>query len=162
MFANITQHDNIALGCAIDNDIIIIKFDLTNAPETGTGAYRNVFNSIIPIRRTRQKEYVRELLSHESRLTEKRKLSNALHNPKDGFVYLEDPNFRPRANTSADNQIPWGSYPKVIDTNNTSNYYARSAGGTEEARHANSDQQEYGFIQMNGRMRLLEHIQQVS
>ena len=35
---NITQHDNIALPAAADNDIIIIEFDSTNAPETGTGA----------------------------------------------------------------------------------------------------------------------------
>lgn len=35
---NITQHDNIALAAAADNDIIIIEFDSTNAPETGTGA----------------------------------------------------------------------------------------------------------------------------
>jgi hypothetical protein len=35
---NITQHDNIALAAAVDNDIIIIEFDSTNAPETGTGA----------------------------------------------------------------------------------------------------------------------------
>lgn len=35
---NITQHDNIALPAAADNDIIIIEFDSTNLPETGTGA----------------------------------------------------------------------------------------------------------------------------
>lgn len=35
---NITQHDNIALPAAVDNDIIIIEFDQTNLPETGTGA----------------------------------------------------------------------------------------------------------------------------
>ena len=35
---NITQHDNIALAASADNDIIIIEFDSTNAPETGTGA----------------------------------------------------------------------------------------------------------------------------
>lgn len=35
---NITQHDNIALPAAADNDIIIVEFDSTNAPETGTGA----------------------------------------------------------------------------------------------------------------------------
>lgn len=35
---NITQHDNIALPAAVDNDLIIIEFDSTNAPETGTGA----------------------------------------------------------------------------------------------------------------------------
>lgn len=35
---NITQHDNIALAATADNDIIIIEFDSTNAPETGTGA----------------------------------------------------------------------------------------------------------------------------
>jgi hypothetical protein len=35
---NITQHDNIALAASADNDIIIIEFDSTNLPETGTGA----------------------------------------------------------------------------------------------------------------------------
>lgn len=35
---NITQHDNIACPAAADNDIIIIEFDSTNLPETGTGA----------------------------------------------------------------------------------------------------------------------------
>lgn len=35
---NITQHDNIALPAAADNDILIIEFDSTNLPETGTGA----------------------------------------------------------------------------------------------------------------------------
>ena len=35
---NITQHDNIALPATADNDLIIIEFDSTNAPETGTGA----------------------------------------------------------------------------------------------------------------------------
>lgn len=92
-----------------------------------------------------QKEYVRELLSQDRDLEKKRKLSSAIHNPRDGYVYLEDPNFRPVREYSADNQIPWGSYPKVIDTKQYFKLLARSAGGTEEARHANSDQQEYGF-----------------
>jgi hypothetical protein len=35
---NITQHDNIACPAAADNDVIIIEFDSTNLPETGTGA----------------------------------------------------------------------------------------------------------------------------
>lgn len=92
-----------------------------------------------------QKEYVRELLSQDRDLEKKRKLSSAIHNPRDGFVYLEDPNFRPVREYSADNQIPWGSFPKVIDTKRYFDLLARSAGGTQEARHANSDQQEYGF-----------------
>lgn len=92
-----------------------------------------------------QKEYFRELLSQERNLQAKRKLSNALHNPKDGFVYLEDPNFRPQREYSADNHIPWGSYPKVINTKRYFDLLARSKNNTEEARHANSDQQEYGF-----------------
>ena len=92
-----------------------------------------------------QQQYVRELFSQERKLQEKRKLSNALHNPKDGFVYLEDPNFRPNREYSADTKIPWGSYPKVISTKKYFDLLARSAGGTQEARHANSDQQEYGF-----------------
>lgn len=92
-----------------------------------------------------QKEYVRELLSQERQLQEKRKLSNALHNPKDGYVYLEDPNFKPKREYSADTFIPWSAYPKVIDTNRYFDLLARSAGGTQEARHANYDQQEYGF-----------------
>lgn len=92
-----------------------------------------------------QKEYVRELLSQERTLQGKRKLSNALHNPKDGYVYLEDPNFRPQREYSADTHIPWGSYPKVISTKRYFELLSRSAGGTQEARHANYDQQEYGF-----------------
>jgi hypothetical protein len=35
---NITQHDQVACPAAADNDIIIIEFDSTNLPETGTGA----------------------------------------------------------------------------------------------------------------------------
>lgn len=35
---NITQHDNMALPAAADNDLIIIEFDHTGQPETGTGA----------------------------------------------------------------------------------------------------------------------------
>lgn len=35
---NITQHDNIALPAAADNDLIIIEFSSDNVPETGTGA----------------------------------------------------------------------------------------------------------------------------
>lgn len=35
---NITQHDQIALPAAADNDIIIIEFPSDNLPETGTGA----------------------------------------------------------------------------------------------------------------------------
>lgn len=92
-----------------------------------------------------QKEYVRELLSQERVLQSKRKLSNALHNPKDGFVYLEDVNFRPQREYSAETRIPWGSYPKVINTKKYFELLARSAGGTQEARHANFDQQEYNF-----------------
>ena len=92
-----------------------------------------------------QQQYVRELFSQERKLQEKRKLSNALHNPKDGYVYLEDPNFRPNREYSTDTKIPWGSYPKVINTNKYFELLARSAGGTQEARHANFDQQEYGF-----------------
>lgn len=92
-----------------------------------------------------QQQYVRELLSQERKLQEKRKLSNALHNPKDGYVYLEDPNFRPQGEYTADNKIPWGAYPKVIDTKKYFELLALSAGGTKEARHANFDQQEYNF-----------------
>lgn len=92
-----------------------------------------------------QQQYVRELLSQERKLQEKRKLSNALHNPKDGYVYLEDPNFRPKGEYTAENKIPWGAYPKVIDTTKYFELLTRSAGGTKEARHANFDQQEYGF-----------------
>ena len=92
-----------------------------------------------------QKEYVRELLSQERSLQNKRKLSNALHNPKDGYVYLEDPSFRPQREYSADTHIPWGSYPKVINTKKYFDLLALSAGNTQEARHANYDQQEYGF-----------------
>lgn len=94
---------------------------------------------------TEQKEYVRELLSQERVLQEKRKLSNALHNPKDGYVYLEDPSFRPRGEYTADNHIPWSNYPKVINTKKYFELLSRSAGGTQEARHANYDQQEYNF-----------------
>jgi hypothetical protein len=35
---NITQHDQMQCPAAVDNDLIIIEFDSTNAPETGTGA----------------------------------------------------------------------------------------------------------------------------
>ena len=98
-----------------------------------------------PAAQEQQKEYVRELLSQERNLQEKRKLSNALHNPKDGYVYLEDPSFRPQREYSPDTQIPWKSYPKVINTKRYFELLERSAGGTEEARHANYDQQEYGF-----------------
>jgi hypothetical protein len=35
---NITQHDNIALPAAADNDLIQIEFPSDNVPETGTGA----------------------------------------------------------------------------------------------------------------------------
>jgi hypothetical protein len=98
-----------------------------------------------PYSQDQQKEYVRELLSQERNLQNKRKLSNALHNPKDGFVYLEDPNFRPQREYSADTHIPWGSYPKVINTKKYFELLALSAGGTQEARHANYDQQEYNF-----------------
>jgi len=98
-----------------------------------------------PQNHEQQQQYVRELFSQERKLQEKRKLSNALHNPKDGFVYLEDPNFRPSAEYSADIKIPWGSYSKVINTNKYFDLLARSAGNTQEARHANYDQQEYGF-----------------
>jgi hypothetical protein len=98
-----------------------------------------------PYNQEQQKEYVNELFSQRTKLEEKRKLSSAIHNPKDGFVYLEDPNFRPNREYSADTRIPWASYPKVIDTNQYFKLLARSAGGTQEARHANSDQQEYGF-----------------
>lgn len=92
-----------------------------------------------------QKEYIRELYSQERTLQEKRKLSNALHNPKDGFIYLEDPNFRPASEYSKETHIPWKSYSKVINTKRYQELMARSAGFTQEARHANSDQQEYGF-----------------
>lgn|SRR5512134_338737 len=92
-----------------------------------------------------QRKWVQDLFTKERVLQEKRKLSNALHNPKNGFIYLEDPNFRPTKEYSADTQIPWGAYPKVVDTNRYFDLLARSAGGTQEARHANYDQQEYGF-----------------
>lgn len=92
-----------------------------------------------------QKEYVRELISNDRKLQEKRQLSNALHNPKDGYIYLEDPNFRPGREYSNETFIPWSSYPKVINTKRYQELMARSAGFTQEARHANTDQQEYGF-----------------
>lgn len=89
-----------------------------------------------------QKEYVRELLSQERILQDKRKLSNALYNPKDGFIYLEDPSFRPAREYSKDDHIPWSSYPKVINTKRYNELLARSAAGQQ---HANDDQVEYGF-----------------
>lgn len=95
-----------------------------------------------PVSQEQQKEYVRELLSQERTLQEKRKLSNALYNPKDGFIYLEDPNFRPSREYSKDDHIPWGSYPKVINTKRYNELLARSAAGQA---HANDDQVEYGF-----------------
>lgn len=98
-----------------------------------------------PQSQEQQKEYVRELISNERALQDKRKLSNALYNPKNGYVYLEDPSFRPQREYSADTFIPWKSYPKVIDTTQYFKLLAKSAGGTQEARHANFDQQEYNF-----------------
>ena len=92
-----------------------------------------------------QKEFVRELYTQERQLQEKRKLSSALHNPRDGFIYLEDPNFRPQREYSKETHIPWSSYPKVLNTKRYQELMTRSAGFTEEARHANADQQEYGF-----------------
>lgn len=92
-----------------------------------------------------QKEYVRELFQKERQLQERGKLNNALHNPKDGFIYLEDTNARPNREYSTETPIPWKSYPKVIDTKRYHELLTRSAGGTQEARHANYDQQEYGF-----------------
>ena len=89
------------------------------------------------------KEFVRELFAQEQRLIEKRKLNNALYNPKNGFIYLEDPNFRPNRDYSPETMIPWGSYPKVINTKRYHELLARSAAG--ESRHANDDQVEYGF-----------------
>src|SRR5262245_3111622 len=89
-----------------------------------------------------QKEYVRELISSERVLQEKRKLSNALYNPKDGYIYLEDPNFRPSREYSNETYIPWGSYPEVINTKRYMELLARSAAGES---HANKDQVEYGF-----------------
>jgi hypothetical protein len=100
---------------------------------------------LYPPSQEQQKEYVNELFTQRENLAKKRKLSSALHNPKDGFVYLEDPNFRPNTEYSADNKIPWGAYPKVISTKRYFDLLERSAGGTQEARHANFDQQEYGF-----------------
>lgn len=100
---------------------------------------------LYPQNQDQQKEYVRELISNERSLQEKRKLSNALHNPKDGYIYLEDPNFRPGGEYSKENHIPWKSYPKVINHKRYLDLMARSAGFTEEARHANTDQQQYGF-----------------
>ena len=105
-------------------------------------SYPNPFGYYDP---NREREYVKELLRDERKLQAKRKLSNALHNPKDGYVYLEDPGFRPQREYSADTHIPWSSYPRVIDTKRYFELLARSAGGTQEARHANYDQQEYGF-----------------
>jgi hypothetical protein len=78
-------------------------------------------------------------------MQERGKLNNALHNPKTGFIHLEDPSSRPSGEYSSNNLIPWDKYPKVIDTVQYHKLLARSAGGTQEARHANWDQQEYGF-----------------
>lgn len=92
-----------------------------------------------------QREYVRELYNQERLAESKRKSNSAIHNPKDGFIYLEDRNFAPRSEYSAENKIPWGSYPKVINTKRYQELMARSAGFTQEARHANEDQQQYNF-----------------
>jgi hypothetical protein len=90
-----------------------------------------------------QKQYVQELFQQERKLQEKRKLSNALFNPKTEYIYLEDPNFRPSRDYSPDTHIPWKSYPKVINTKRFQELSAKSAAG--ETRHANDDQVEYGF-----------------
>ena len=56
------------------------------------------------------KEYVREIFRNEVQSMEKKRLSNALYNPKDGWVYLEDPAFKPVRDIDP---IPWSSYDKV-------------------------------------------------
>lgn len=86
--------------------------------------------------------YVREILQNEQKLQAKRRLNNALYNPKDGFIYLEDVNFKPQGEYSRDNHIPWKSYPKVINANRYEELLERSAAGKQ---HANDDQVEYGF-----------------
>ena len=89
-----------------------------------------------------QRRWVEEALQKERKLQEKRKLSNALHNPKDGYVYLEDPNFRPNREYSSEIRIPWDSYSKVIDTSRYNELIEKSASGKA---HANDDQVRFGF-----------------
>jgi hypothetical protein len=89
-----------------------------------------------------QEQYVNELFAKRDKLEKTRRLNNAIHNPLTGFIHLEDPNARPASEYSADVKIPWGAYPKVINTKRYQELRARQASGQ---RHANDDQVEYNF-----------------
>jgi hypothetical protein len=86
--------------------------------------------------------YVKQILANEQKLQAKRRLNNALFNPKDQYIYLEDFNFKPQGEYSSENRIPWKSYPKVLNTSRYQELVTKNASGQ---RHANDDQAEYGF-----------------
>ena len=61
-----------------------------------------------------------------------------MHNPKTGFIHLETIPTEYNAN----NPIPWGDYPKVIDVNRYTELQTRQAAGKQ---HANEDQVMFDF-----------------
>jgi hypothetical protein len=86
-------------------------------------------------------DLVQELLSKQSKVDKERNLKNAIHNPKDGFIYLEKPEYGQVENSSTTNPIRWDQFPKVYDTKRALELEAKSAAGKQ---HANEDQVRYG------------------
>src|SRR5918996_260469 len=84
------------------------------------------------------KEYITELF-HKGRIEEaQRRLNTAIHNPKTGWIHLQDPSYR----SDGHGNIPWENYPKIINANRYQELVAKNASGKA---HANDDQAEYGF-----------------
>jgi hypothetical protein len=86
-------------------------------------------------------DLVQELISKQSKVDKERNLKNAIHNPKDGFIYLEKPEYGLVEKSSTTNPIRWDQFPKVYDTKRALELEAKSAAGKQ---HANEDQVRYG------------------
>lgn len=82
--------------------------------------------------------YITELIRKDKVQEAQRKMNTAIHNPKTGWIHLQDTSYR----LGSDGKIPWDKYPKVIDTNR---YQELVAKNTSRKAHANDDQATYGF-----------------
>lgn len=87
-------------------------------------------------------EFVRELLQHEKKLDAQKRLTSAVHNPDDGYIYLEDSQYGTIEGSGPTRPIDWKNYHKVANFNRYMELQAKNASGQ---RHANDDQARYGY-----------------
>lgn len=84
-----------------------------------------------------QKDYIEGLIRKDRLQDAHRKMSTAIYNPVDKWVYVKDHTMR----TDGAGNIPWDSYPKVMNAKRYTELHALNASG-----NIDQDKAQYGFV----------------